>query len=301
MNDIKSLLKSSRDMQKPLLFVGGTGSGKTTTTLSWAHDNYDESNIFTYRGHSSTESIDLLGADTRMGSEIVFKDGILSQAFSKAVDSRVFFMIDELGRIPNRERKLIVNAMTPDDRGMLSLYTGRVIESNGRYSGETITVHKSNIMFVGTTNDGSEFDANTLSGSDTDKILSVYLDEITVKELKESISVFTKNLNINDSSTVIKYIELSKTVEGYIDNIIMTNDMLYRSLNYRHVKMMVVGIEKGLNMKLILKNILNSIFKPNMTNEQEKLKSIILSTVLEDDKVTIDKTKKSIDDAIERM
>jgi len=145
-------------LSRHLIFSGGTGTGKTTQVLAVAKELVGEENIFSYRGHARSESIDFLGMYIRHGEGMVFNDGFLTMAFVKAATEKVVVFIDEIGRIPDPEKDLLVGCLTPDDEGFYNLDTGKGIEGNGRFSTETLRVPKENLIVLGTTNQGEGFD-----------------------------------------------------------------------------------------------------------------------------------------------
>lgn len=176
----------------PVQISGPAGLGKTyTARLFGRSEGFDL--VVEIGGFAGMESIDLLGrASLRNGSE-VWVDGPMAQAFRAAArGEKVLLIIDEILRIPARERSLMLTALTPD-HGMLRLTTGRIIDVDDTGTGtvEVIEAPAENVAIVSTTNVGADYfvDADDPAMKERWK---VYLIRDAVKTVEKVISGIAK-------------------------------------------------------------------------------------------------------------
>lgn len=163
-------LAPSREHKKPMLLDGLPGAGKTYTLREFAKvggfHSYSE-----VAGNSSMEAIDFLGGMVPIGDgKMIWMDGPVTKAFrDAAAGKKVLLGIDELLRIPRRERGIFMNALVPHD-GKYRLRSGRPIvpkagasstpapdELIGVASMEMILAPVANISIVATTNSGANY------------------------------------------------------------------------------------------------------------------------------------------------
>jgi hypothetical protein len=151
--------------KKSLIIEGAPGSGKTHLAMSFAKDF----NNHLLQGHENIEPMDIIGynvpALNDSGEEIkVWKDGALTAAFRDASNGiKTVLLVDEILRIPARERSAFTAALAPDPDGYYVLATDRVIDvKDGVAKGEVLKAHKSNLCVIGTTNVGAEYDIDDI-------------------------------------------------------------------------------------------------------------------------------------------
>lgn len=161
--------------KKPVCIEGDKGSGKTVGMqmlmakmgVQWVAVN----------GNPGMESIDLLGHFVKVedGSH-VWKDGPLTQAFRRAASGeKVCLFVDEIGRIPSRERNLLIGPLAPDHAGYYVLPTGRIAsiespESGGRVGvEEVLRVKPENLWVVATTNMGAGYEVEDFDSALMDR------------------------------------------------------------------------------------------------------------------------------------
>ena len=157
---LKKLLDPVLPNKMPVLLEGLPGTSKTYSVREFGNtggfDQYTEA-----AGHGGMESYDFLGGMIPIGSgKTVWMDGPVTLAFRAAAKGRkVLLCIDEINRVPARERGLFLNALSPHD-GKYRLRTGRPVnvdEKLGTASMEMLLCPVENISIVATTNSGSNF------------------------------------------------------------------------------------------------------------------------------------------------
>lgn len=142
----------------PVSINGEQGSGKTYTARLFAKSE-DFDLVVEVGGFSGMESIDLYGRVGLKDGAEVWMDGPLVRAFRAASEGKkVCLIIDEILRIPARERDLLLTALTPDD-GLYRISFGRVVgvDSDGLGTGETIEAPTHLVSLIATTNVGADF------------------------------------------------------------------------------------------------------------------------------------------------
>lgn len=151
---------------KPILVIGGQGSGKTTGALQFAYSaGFDE--VVIMDGHSGVEAMDMVGGLRPHEGGVAWQDGKISQAFRAAQGGkRVCLVIDEYYRIRRMERSPLISALSPyvyPDGPKYRLSTGRVIGvKDGVVVGEEVLFAPvENITIIATTNAGSSFDVES--------------------------------------------------------------------------------------------------------------------------------------------
>lgn len=160
MEKLSDLLDPSLPDKMPVLLDGPPGTGKTYTCREFAKTAGFHA-AAEVAGNASMESIDFLGGMVPLGGgKMIWMDGPVTRAFREAAKGRkMLLIIDELLRIPRRERGIFLNALIPHD-GHYRLRTGRPVgvdESAGIASMELIGAPVSNLSIVATTNSGSNY------------------------------------------------------------------------------------------------------------------------------------------------
>lgn len=161
----------------PVLLKGPQGTSKTFEARKFGRGK-DFDRFIEIGGHRGLESFDLMGQFVLKDSTSLWKDGPLAEAFRFAGCSReedlpkalrtgkkVFLLIDEIYRIPAREREIFLNALQPETiRGVrcYKLRTGRPLAtSENEVSREEILYAPSCLVsIVATTNVGLNFDVD---------------------------------------------------------------------------------------------------------------------------------------------
>lgn len=171
--DVLSLAELA--FKTPVLFEGDRGSGKTTTAREFARSlncKYIE-----FGGHEEVESIDLLGHLVQVSpSQLVWKDGPLTQAFRKARTEKVVLMLDELLRIPTRQLSCLLTALSPD-RGVYRLRTGRITSiEDGVGEEEELECPVENLCVIAATNIGSEYAVDELDPALAERFIPIRMD-----------------------------------------------------------------------------------------------------------------------------
>jgi hypothetical protein len=210
----------------PCIIVGPTGSGKTTQVGKWADESFGVDNVYTYRGHSTTDKSDMVGLYIRRKNDMVYSAGPITKAFLKAREGEtVCIIVDEIGRIPDAEKDFLVGLLTPNHKDEYCLDTNKAVEgTDGFWFTETICVPKERIMFIGMTNIGSGY--NTELG-----------DNAFVERFKFHIQ--PNVINVNSSVPLV-----ASFIDAYGDLFSMSSEGLM-PLNWRHITELEKAIERG--------------------------------------------------------
>lgn len=146
----------------PILIVGDRGSGKTWEAREFA----DKKKVYLCElgGHQGIESVDMLGSFAPLGgSQFIWKDGPLSEAFRRARKEPVVLIIDEILRIPQRELSILLTAFSPTKKKTYRIRTGRIKQTIQSDEDGMVGVEEilecpvENLCVIATTNVGSEF------------------------------------------------------------------------------------------------------------------------------------------------
>jgi len=172
----------------PVLLEGEQGSGKTHTAFKVAQEIAKEigAEIVIGQGDNSIEATDLLGYWIKdQSGNLVWKDGVLTEAFRKAQKGKVILIFDEFYRLRDREKDIFVRALTVFPDGKLKLRTGRVIKvEDGIAQEEVLEIPKENLWVIATTNVGTQFDVDEADPALQERFIILRKDT-TEKELKE--------------------------------------------------------------------------------------------------------------------
>jgi predicted ATPase len=191
----------------PVILQGGQGTGKTTGARAFARQQgFSEAEIIEVAGHRGVEACDLLGHLILADGQTFWKDGAITQAF-RSVGSRdpdelpglvnrsrrsgtaAFLLIDEIYRIPVREREIFLNALQPDVIHGIRCYklrTGRALPwKDGAFRDEMIYAPCHLLSVVATTNVGLEFDVEEGCAAAKERFVVAYVE--TDEELFKSV------------------------------------------------------------------------------------------------------------------
>jgi hypothetical protein len=140
----------------PTKIEGPTSMGKTFTVreLAKLFDHYEEAQCM-----EGMENMDFLGANLNIGGSAIWVDGPVTRAFRMAATGAITLLfIDELFRVPRRERSLFLTALTPHD-GKYRLRTGRAVNiENGVAEMEIIEAPVDSLAIVAATNSGDDYE-----------------------------------------------------------------------------------------------------------------------------------------------
>jgi hypothetical protein len=191
----------------PVVLQGSQGSGKTTGARTFARQQgFSESEIIEIAGHRGVEACDLLGHLILSNGQTLWKDGAITQAFrsvgccepdelpglvnrSQRSGASVFLLIDEIYRIPVREREIFLNALQPDVIHGIRCYklrTGRALPwKDGAFREEMIYTPCHLLSIVATSNVGVEFDVEEGCAASRERFVVAYVetDERLFKEV----------------------------------------------------------------------------------------------------------------------
>ena len=298
MKQIKETLGLVTALNKHLIVKGDSGIGKTTSILRVCREECD--NVYEYGGHKRSESIDLTGNTIRFGETMVFVDGYLTQAFVKAQTEKVIFYVDEIGRIPDAEKDLLIMSLTPNDKNLYKLDTGRAVEKDGRFIMETILVPSENLTVVATTNDGDNFAVSLGDDAFKERFISINASS----DVYDDISKMFK------SDDEDKITEFDMILDKFKD--LANRGVLKRNMNFRFAENLVFCINDTKFSSGIKANVISDDFYEKYVDEvSSESKNLLTSMVsLIDDKIETSTSsapeyteleQKDINDIIERM
>ena len=216
----------------PIVLQGSQGSGKTTGARAFARQQgFSESDIIEIAGHRGVEACDLLGHLILSGGQTLWKDGAITQAF-RAVGccdpnelpalvngchrnrTSVFLLIDEIYRIPVREREIFLNALQPDVIHGIRCYklrTGRAVPwKDNAFREEMIYTPCHLLSIVATSNVGMEFDVEEGCAASKERFVVAYVE--TDEELFKTVVKNALKERGFDPKLSSKFLKLYRTL-----------------------------------------------------------------------------------------
>lgn len=143
----------------PVLVRGEQGASKTYTARRLGQSGMFECYV-EVACYAGIEGIDLIGGYVQQAGTagLVWCDGPIAQAFRSAASGKsTFLLVDEILRIPARERGVLLTSLTPDN-GVYRLRVPRIANvQDGVGAWETIEAPVANLSIVATTNVGGRF------------------------------------------------------------------------------------------------------------------------------------------------
>lgn len=190
LDKLMELAHPSLQEKFPVLLDGPPGTFKTHTAREFGKACPEFHGILEVAGAPSLEAIDFLGGMIPMGGgKTVWMDGPVTRAFREASKGRkVLLVIDEINRIPRRERGIFLNALSPHD-GHYMLRTGRPVnvdDKEGTAMMELLGAPVKNLSIVATTNSGTNYpdvEEEDPAGRERWHILHVKPDETRLKAI----------------------------------------------------------------------------------------------------------------------
>jgi hypothetical protein len=167
----------------PVLVFGEFGEGKTTDARAFAEkDKFDV--VIECHGHAGMEAIDFLGGTLALpGKEgLAWVDGPVTEAFRHAAAGRrVLLIVDEIRRVPRRERSVFLSALSPattkDGKIIYRMKSGRPVFSSFKDLPpviETLECPESHLSIIGTTNAGGSYDVEEDDPAEASRWHQVY-------------------------------------------------------------------------------------------------------------------------------
>lgn len=189
---LRQLLDPALPRKMPVLLEGLPGTSKTYST----HELAKTGGFHAYKmvqGHAGVESADMLGQMVlTTDGTMIWVDGPVTAAFRAAAKGqKALLFIDEIGRIPRRERGMLLTALSPHD-GNYFLRTGRPINMDkdaGVAEMETLVAPVANLSVVAATNSGSNYadvEMDDDAGKERFHIVHLEYDEKRLKKMIES-------------------------------------------------------------------------------------------------------------------
>ena len=151
----------------PVLIQGTHGAGKTHGARYHGETGGFDA-VIEAHGHAGIESVDFLGGMLPVdgGKSLSWVDGPITDAFRRsALGQRVLLIVDEIYRVPRRERSLFLSALSPalrpDGTIVYRLKTGRPVAPTSpglMPTMEMIEAPEALLSIIATTNVGSGYD-----------------------------------------------------------------------------------------------------------------------------------------------
>jgi len=168
--------------RKNIMFLGPAGVGKTYMLTEWADSRVAEDGYKYYHidGHEGYEISDMLGMMVpNETSGMSWIDGPLTQAFRDASRGhKTIIMIDEILRIPDKERSILIGSLIPKADGMLSLRTNRIksYDEDGVGQTEEIKCLPENLWVVAASNIGVGYSVEDMDTAFQDRFRAFRVD-----------------------------------------------------------------------------------------------------------------------------
>lgn len=214
--------------KKHILLEGDKGSGKTYAATMWGKDK-KLTQVF-IGGHEQFESIDFLGHYIQQkNSDLIWKDGPLSEAFRKAKGGeQVILIIDEILRIPKRELNILVSSLSPID-GKYVLRTGRAMSAKDDIAiEEVITAPTANLWVIGTTNIGASYAVESMDEALIDRFKPIRKDT-SENELRRILIQTANKRKIS-----LEHVNKLMTFYSKMERLYKTN-IISKIVNIRHL------------------------------------------------------------------
>ncbi len=240
-------------------------------------DNKADFDAIDIRGHEGIEAIDLLGhyIKTETGG-LVWKDGVLSQAFRNASHGKkTVLFIDEMLRIPKRELNILVGALSPDSEDNFTLDTNRagaveIEDGVAIASSEKITIPKDMLWGIGTTNAGAGYSVDTIDEALADRF-RVVIKRMTDIEMQD-ILYATAKVHGMGKKEVAKLMKFYKSF-----NALRETGELVKLLNLRHLSEVIEFSEDANDMADTMTDLIPTL----CTQDQEGYPNDTQSSIIE--------------------
>jgi len=188
----------------PVLIQGTHGAGKTYgARLHGETGGFDA--VIEAHGHAGIEAVDFLGGMLPMDGDksLSWVDGPIAEAFRRsALGQRVLLIVDEIYRVPRRERSLFLSALSPalrpDGTLVYRIKTGRPISPSRpglMPTMELIEAPESHLSIIATTNVGIGYDVEDDDPAESSRWHKIHYAPGDVKTL-EVLSVECTNLKL---------------------------------------------------------------------------------------------------------
>ena len=163
----------------PVLVAGEAGAGKTYTARAHARDAGFDHTI-EVAALPDMESRDLIGGvapnTTGKGSPFVYREGPLGQAFRLASEGKsVCLIVDEIFRMPARQRAVFLTALTPDVVNCNRVYRLRTDQTDASGAPIIWEAPTNLLTVIATTNVGGEYDVEDDDPAGRERWLRVYV------------------------------------------------------------------------------------------------------------------------------
>lgn len=194
-------------------FSGGPGMSKTYSVREFAREaGFDH--VFEVGCMDGMEAKDFIaGPGCRGDGSFVYVDGPLARAWRLAAKGEsVCIILDEIGLVPRKSMQAFQTATSPDMDDMLTLNTGRVMESddpNDPPVFEEIKAPMANISIIGTENSGAQYDKEPDTPAIAARFKTIYVS-MSSKLISDVIGKIVKGRGWSDAMTK-RFIELWKT------------------------------------------------------------------------------------------
>jgi midasin (ATPase involved in ribosome maturation) len=183
-SDITKRVMPKEELIESLLYRGGVNvllygrQGVGKSFLSYEIAKKIGKRIVSIQCQNGTQASDLLGYIRPLGSgEFVWQDGELTEAFRLAQQEPIILLIDEMLRLPVKERSVFLSSLSSIDNKHYLLKTSKpILDEFGNYITEEILVPVNNLSVIATTNMGYEYDIEDFDLALSDRFIALTLD-----------------------------------------------------------------------------------------------------------------------------
>lgn len=259
--------------KKHLLIQGEKGVGKTYTVDRKLTDTNTDYTFIA--GHKGIESTDLLGYYLKDESgNLVWMDGVLTEAFRKAQHNPCCLFIDEILRIQDSELNILVGSLSPTTRGTFRLRTNRIIDvKDGVGSTELLEVPVENLWCVATTNVGANYQVDEMDEALSDRF-RVIIKETSSDELTSILtSCATKN-SISD-----KIVSQMVTFHNQIKDFVVSGE-LEKVANARQLCEVLQFASDDSEVKSYLFDLVNQLCSTDTSGIPNKAEKEIITKLI---------------------